>query len=118
VQTPVVIVGRLTIDRIDPHGSPGVDEAAGEGTGDGAVCACAALLETAIAHATMAAATQARPLHTERVRFLAVQEDIEPLFLTDRFDLDRGDEVDQPQHGIREAECPSAANDCRGQLLS
>jgi hypothetical protein len=69
-------------------------------------------------HATTAAAIQARPLHTERVGFLAVQERIEPLFLTYRFDFDRRDEVDQPQHGIGEAECPGTANDRCSQLLS
>jgi hypothetical protein len=121
VQTPVVIVGRLTIDRIDPHGSLGalgVAETDGEGAGDGAACSCAALFETTNTHATTAAAMQARPLCTKRVRFLAVQEDIEPLFLTYGFDFNRRDEVDQPQHGIGEDECPCAANNRCGQLLS
>lgn len=43
MQTPVDTVGRFTIERIDPHGSPGalaVGEVAGRGELDGAGAVC------------------------------------------------------------------------------
>jgi hypothetical protein len=64
VQTPVVTVGRLTIDRIDPHGSlgslgAGEGETAGKGEleGAGAGCPQAPLLVPARVQAKKARAT-------------------------------------------------------------
>jgi hypothetical protein len=70
VQTPVVTVGRFTIERIDPHGSLGaLGDGAGEGDaggvldGAGAGCACAGPVAT-MAQAKMTVARSAMRLIT------------------------------------------------------
>jgi hypothetical protein len=73
VQTPVLTVGRFTIERIDPHGSldapgPGEDEAAGDGELDGAACAKALPHADAKAQAKAARATGAARVTTQQYR--------------------------------------------------
>ena len=57
-------------------------------------------------------------LYSQRVCFLAVQYDVEPRLFGGFVDLYRSDEIDQPQHAVREAEGPRAADESGDELLA